>query len=48
MEHTIQSNNIINENDGYIITNKLIIVFHVIYPKKLDTSIINQLKKINF
>jgi DnaJ-class molecular chaperone len=47
-EHTITSNSIIKQNDGYFIPNGIILLFNVVYPKKLSKSVITQLKKIDF
>jgi hypothetical protein len=47
-EHTIKSTNIVKQNDGYSIPNGIIILFNVIYPKKLSKSVITQLKQIDF
>jgi len=47
-EHTITSTSIIKQNDGYSLPSKIILLFNVIYPKKLNKSVIAQLKKIDF
>jgi DnaJ-class molecular chaperone len=47
-EHTITSNSIIKQNDGYFISKKVFLLFNVVYPKKLSKSVIKQLKQIDF
>jgi hypothetical protein len=47
-EHTVTSNDIIKQNDGYSIPNGIILLFQVIYPKKLTKSVIKQLKMLDF
>ena len=45
-------NTIIKQNDGYSIKicgkYNLILLFNVIYPKKLSKEVIQELKKLNF
>jgi hypothetical protein len=40
--------NIIKTNDGYQLDCEIILVFKVIYPKKLNQNVIEQLKSLNF
>uniref|UniRef100_A0A6C0B093 J domain-containing protein n=1 Tax=viral metagenome TaxID=1070528 RepID=A0A6C0B093_9ZZZZ len=49
-EHVILVNGIVKSNDGYQITGNLnlILVFNVIYPKKLNPLVIAELKKLDF
>jgi len=49
-DHVIFVNNVVKSNDGYQITGNLnlILVFNVIYPKKLNPAIIAELKKLDF
>jgi len=46
-EHVITINDIIKFGDGYKI-GKVILVFQIIYPKKFELSVIEQLKLIDF
>jgi hypothetical protein len=47
--HNIVVNNIVNSNDGYQLNGiKLVLVFNVVYPKKLTPETIEKLKDINF
>jgi len=46
-EHPININTVVKSNDGYQLNN-IILVFNVIFPKKLSQSVIDQLKKIDF
>jgi len=48
VEHQVISNDIIKQNDGYFIPNGIILLFNVIYPKKLTKSVIKQLKMLDF
>jgi len=47
-EHTIKSNGIIRQNDGYFISSGIYLVFEVVYPKKLNNCVIKQLKSMEF
>jgi hypothetical protein len=48
-EHTVSVENIVNSNDGYQLTGiKLILAFNVVYPKKINPKIIEQLKQLDF
>ena len=47
-EHQVLNKSIIKQNDGYFISDKIILLFNIIYPKKLSKSIIKQLKQIDF
>ena len=47
-EHQVTSNDIVKQNDGYSIPNGIILLFQVIYPKKLTKSVIKQLKMVDF
>ena len=50
--HTITiKNKIIKENDGYSVSFKnynVILLFQVVYPKKLSKKIVNVLKDLDF
>jgi hypothetical protein len=49
--HDVITQGIIKSNDGYrIVTNtfSVILVFNIIYPKKLSKPVIEQLSKLNF
>ena len=46
--HTIKSDNIIKQNDGYFILQNLFLLFDIIYPVKLSKSVMKQLKQIEF
>jgi hypothetical protein len=47
--HNIIVENIVNSSDGYQLTGiKLVLVFNVVYPKKLTPETIAKLKEINF
>jgi len=47
VDHVITINDIIKHNDGYQLKN-VILVFNIIYPKKITPSVIEQLKLIDF
>jgi len=47
-EHTVISNGIIKKNDGYSIPNGIVLLFNIIYPKKLSKSVLKQLKQLDF
>jgi hypothetical protein len=47
VEHNICINTVVKTNDGYRVKN-VILVFNVIYPKKLSDSVIAHLKMIDF
>ena len=47
-EHQVLNKIIIKQNDGYSIPNGIILLFQVIYPKKLTKTVIKQLKQIDF
>jgi DnaJ-class molecular chaperone len=44
----VKSDTILQKNDGYTISNDLILLFDIIYPEKLSNQVIQQLKQINF
>ena len=48
VNHDIIVNSIIKSNDGYRLNKGIVLVFNVIYPKKLNKFVIEQLKQINF
>lgn len=48
IEHTITSNSIIKQNDGYFILDHLFLLFDIVYPTKLKRSVIEKLKLIDF
>jgi DnaJ-class molecular chaperone len=48
-QHSINVKNIIHENHGYhLATIDLILVFTIEYPKRLPSSVVKQLKEIDF
>jgi hypothetical protein len=51
-DHTITvKNTIIKENDGYSVSFKnynIVLLFQVVYPKKLSRKIVNALKEFDF
>lgn len=48
VNHDIIVNSIIKSNDGFRLNKSIVLVFNVIYPKKLNAAVIEQLKNINF
>jgi DnaJ-class molecular chaperone len=44
IEHTVKSNTIVKQNDGYFISDSFYLLFNIIFPKQLLT----QLKSIDF
>ena len=46
--HEITTENIVKTNDGYRVDTGIVVVFNVIYPKRLAPDIVEQIKVLNF
>jgi DnaJ-class molecular chaperone len=48
VEHNVRVNTLVKSNDGYRINDTYILVFNVIYPKRLNKSVIKTLSELSF